>query len=127
MRLKKYLNEGIGRLGLHLMKNPAGTYSFVGSVPVALGWLSKSGKELTPDEAKEVSMANMPAMLAKTRIFKTPQEAFKVAKKYGYKEKDISFNEESEKGKMAGWIAIYGGKKLEIKNQKQKIYGELNN
>ena len=99
MRLKKYLNEGIGRLGLHLMKNPAGTYSFVGSVPVALGWLSKSGKELTPEEAKEVSMANMPAMLAKTRIFKTPQEAFKVAKKYGYKEKDISFNESLEEAR----------------------------
>lgn len=94
MRLKKYLNEGKGQFGLHLMKNPAGTYSFVGSVPVELGWLSKSGKELTPDEAKEVARANMPAMLAKTRVFKTPQEAFKVAKKYGYKEKDIKIEEE---------------------------------
>ena len=25
-----------GNLGLHVMKNPAGTYSYVGSLPVAL-------------------------------------------------------------------------------------------
>ena len=168
MRFKKYLKEG--SYGLHLMKNPAGTYSFVGSVPVQLSWLSKAGKELTDIEAKEVGQANIPAMLAKTRVFKTPKEAFALAKKYGIKRKDIKFNESDElteevkyspikspkkpfqykgkwytrdemkkmgldkeaskvikeggwtnpKGKLAGWIAFYGNKKLEIKKSEAK-------
>lgn len=92
MRFQKYINETFG-MGIHLMKNPAGTWSFTGTIPVELGWLNKDGSELNPKQAKEVARANMPAMLAKTRVFKTSKEAIKVAKKYGYKEKDIKVYE----------------------------------
>jgi len=87
--IDKYLGEG-GRLGLHVLKNPAGTYSFVGSVAVELGWLNKDGTPLTPKQAKEVARANNPGMIAKTRVFKTEKEAFKAAKKLGYKDNEIN-------------------------------------
>lgn len=33
----------VGNYGLHLIKNPAGTYSFVGSIPAYLGQTVKDG------------------------------------------------------------------------------------
>lgn len=66
-------------LGIHLIKNPAGTYSFKGTIPVVLGWVNKDGSELTEDEAKEVARSNYPAMLAKSRVFEYPEDAIAAA------------------------------------------------
>lgn len=73
----------VGGLGLHLMKNPAGNFSFVGRIPVTLAWLNKDGSELTPTEAMEVVRANYPAMLAKARVFEHPADAIEAAEKLG--------------------------------------------
>ena len=35
----------LNNLGLHVMKNPAGTYSFVGTIPAKLGKLVPATKE----------------------------------------------------------------------------------
>lgn len=69
-------------LGVHITKNPKGTFSFKGTIPVELGWVNKDGSELNPEQAKEVARANNPAMIAKARVFKTSKEAVKAAKKY---------------------------------------------
>jgi len=78
-KIDRYLNEA--GMGLHLMKNPKGTYHFVGTVPVKLGWVNKDGSELSDEEADKVVSANNPAMLAKTRVFKNENDAKKAAKK----------------------------------------------
>ncbi len=80
-------------LGIHLMKNPAGTFSFVGSIPVQLVWLNKDGSELTDPQAKQVARANTPAMLAKTRVFPTIAEAITVAGHYGIASAEIKISE----------------------------------
>jgi len=82
--LEYKVNEGKD-FGVHLIKNPKGTWSFKGSIPVELGWVNKDGSELTPEQAKEVARSNQPALLAKTRVFKTPAEARKMATKYKVK------------------------------------------
>jgi len=69
-------------LGVHLILNPAGTYSFKGTIPVQLAWINKDGTELTNEQAAEVARANYPAMLAKTRVFQHPEDALEAAKKY---------------------------------------------
>ena len=69
-------------LGVHIIKNPKGTFSFKGTIPVELGWVNKDGSEMNPEQAKEVARANNPAMIAKARVFKTSKEASKAAKKY---------------------------------------------
>lgn len=70
-------------LGIHLILNPAGTYSFKGTIPVQLGWVNKDGSLLTIEEAVEVARSNYPAMLAKARVFKYPDEALEAAEKLG--------------------------------------------
>lgn len=79
---------------LTLIKNPAGTYSFVGSVPVKLGMCNKDGSMLTDSQAEQVARANCPALIAKSRAFKTPKDAFRAAVKLGIKVSEIAFNEE---------------------------------
>lgn len=78
-----------GKFQLSLIKNPAGTYHFVGSVPVKLGWMNKDGSELSDKEAKELVKSSSPGMLGKSRVFKTSKEALAFAKKMGIKAKDI--------------------------------------
>lgn len=89
--IKKIIHEEVGRvlheagrLGLHLMKNPKGTYSFVGSVPAELGYTEKDGSPLTSKTKKDLQHASNPSMIAKSRIFKTKDEAVLAAKKLGY-------------------------------------------
>jgi hypothetical protein len=77
----KVVNEGKG-LGVHILKNPKGTYSFKGTVPVELAWVNKDGSELNTEQAKEVARANNPAMIAKARVFRSSKEALKAAKKF---------------------------------------------
>ncbi len=70
-------------LGLHLILNPAGTYSFKGSVPVQLSWVNKDGSFLSIEESIEVARANYPAMLAKSRVFELAADALEAAEKLG--------------------------------------------
>jgi len=70
-------------LGIHLILNPAGTYSFKGTIPVTLGWVNKDGTELTNEQATEVARSNYPAMLAKSRVFQHPEDALEAAEKMG--------------------------------------------
>jgi hypothetical protein len=83
---------GSGGLGLHLNKNPSGTYSFVGSVPVELSWERLDGKPMSDEEQKELlDMINHNAPYSYLRksykkvLFKTPKEGLAAAKKGGYK------------------------------------------
>ena len=86
----------MGGLGLHLIKNPAGTFSFKGRVPVTLAWLNKDGSELSLDEAWHVSKANYPAMLAKTRVFESAADALDAAEKLGVLIDSIDEDAEAE-------------------------------
>ena len=77
-------------LGLHVLKNPAGTYSFVGNVPICLSFERKNGEMLSAKEADEILNASMPAMIKKrydlvTRTWTTKQAAIKEANRFGYK------------------------------------------
>jgi len=71
-------------MGLHLIINPIGTYSFVGSVPVYLGWTNKDGTELSTDQAIKLKYAQSPALIAKSRSFKTVQDAIDFASEQGF-------------------------------------------
>ena len=79
--------------GIHLGKNPAGTYSFDGTVPVKLTALNKDGSELSDEEADKVSKASNPGMISKVRVFKLAKDAFKAADKLGIKKSQIKFKE----------------------------------
>ncbi len=69
--------------GLHLMKNPAGSYSFVGSVPVFLGYKEKDGSPLTQETAAKLAHISSPALIAKSRVYQTPAEALQAADEIG--------------------------------------------
>jgi len=74
-----------GNFGVHVIKNPAGTFSFVGSVPANLVMMNKDGSELSKEQADKVAKASNPGMLAKSRVFKTMADAEKAASKMGVK------------------------------------------
>lgn len=82
--------------GIHLGKNPAGTYSFSGSIPVKLGALNKDGSELSDEQADEVAKASNPGMISRVRVFKMAKDAFKAAEKLGIKKSQIKFKESAE-------------------------------
>lgn len=68
----------------HLMKNPAGTWSFVGSVDSRLSYLRKDGKVLgkgDKDILKNIGQAGPGMAGVKSRVFKTPYDAMMAAKK----------------------------------------------
>lgn len=69
--------------GLHLIKNPGGTYSFVGTVPADLMFEEGATQEQI-NNAKQFGERFGP----KKRIFKTSAEALTVAKEKGYKVDD---------------------------------------
>jgi hypothetical protein len=83
-------------LGIHLIKNPAGTYCFRGTVPVFLIYVNKDGSELSAEEAIEVARANYPAMLAKSRVFEHPADALELADKFGIHVNSIDKDAEAE-------------------------------
>lgn len=69
--------------GLHLIKNPGGTYRFVGTVPTDLMFEEGATQEQI-NNAKQFGERFGP----KKRIFKTAEEALTVAKEKGYKVED---------------------------------------
>ena len=75
---------------VHMIQYPTGRFGFAGwRVPVSLVWVNKDGSELTEQQQMEVARANTPAMLAKTRSFKTIKEAVQAAKKVGIRKNEI--------------------------------------
>ncbi len=75
----------LGHMRLHVLHNPAGTYSFVGAVPVDLGYVGRDGHELTADEQRKVAQfgAGMFRSTITCRTFTTAQEAVDFAASRG--------------------------------------------
>ena len=71
-------------LGLHLLENPNGTYSFVGSVPVKLAYVTKAGNFVTEQEVENQLMLPASYRTIKTRIFQSKDEAWLEAARLGY-------------------------------------------
>lgn len=71
-------------LGLHIIKNPSGSYSFVGRVPVELGFTTKAGNTVSPEEVE--SQLRLPASYRtiKSRSFSCIQDALREATRLGY-------------------------------------------
>lgn len=72
------------KYGLHLIENPSGTYSFVGNVPVQLGFVTKAGNIVTAEEVE--GQLRLPASYRtiKCRVFSSPDEAWKEAARLGF-------------------------------------------
>lgn len=66
-------------LGLHLIKNPAGTYSFAGRVPWNLGYIASDATEV-----KRQLMLPSAYRTIKCRVFTSIAGAIAVAKDLGY-------------------------------------------
>jgi hypothetical protein len=70
-------------LGLHVMKNPAGTYSYVGSLPVALAEVVPADREAVLgqraffDEARNLKMYKFP-------VFQSLEAALQFATAKGF-------------------------------------------
>lgn len=72
-----------GNLGLHVLKNPAGTYSYVGTIPTALAEIVPAdtaavmgGRAFRNEEGK--------AMMYKFPVFATRAEAMDFAEAKGF-------------------------------------------
>jgi hypothetical protein len=72
-----------GNLGLHVLKNPAGTYSYVGSIPTALAEIVSAdasavmgGRAFRDEEGKTV--------MYKFPVFSTRAEAMDFAEAKGF-------------------------------------------
>lgn len=72
------------KLGLHLIQNPSGTFSFVGSVPCKLAYVTKDGNFVTDEEVK--SQMRLPAnyRTIKSRVFQSQDEAWTEAARLGF-------------------------------------------
>ena len=71
-----------GNMGLHVIKNPAGTFSFVGSIPQELG---ERVKPTSSDiMAGRFYMDGEIAYAVKFPVFKTKEDAVSHAKKSGF-------------------------------------------
>lgn len=72
------------KLGLHLIENPSGTYSFVGNVPAQLGFVTKAGNMVTSEEVE--SQLRLPAShrTIKSRSFASKDEAMLEARRLGF-------------------------------------------
>jgi hypothetical protein len=66
-----------------LMKNPAGTWSFVARVNVRLGWKNKDGSELTDDDCAKLVQCSSPGMLFKVKVYASPEAAKAEADRLG--------------------------------------------
>lgn len=73
-----------GRFGLHVIKNPNETYSFVGSVPCQLGFTTKAGNTVTNKEVQDQLMLPGNYRTIKCRVFNSEAEAWREAARLGY-------------------------------------------
>lgn len=77
--------------GVHLMKNPAGTFSFCGTVPVRLARVLKDGSPIVTDEdAKAIADASNPAWISKCRVWSCPSQALEAAQSLGIRTCEIT-------------------------------------
>lgn len=74
---------------LVLMQWANGVWSFVGHVPVKLGWVNKDGSPVDDATAEKLSRASNPAWIAKARVFATKEEALEACKELGVKPAQI--------------------------------------
>ncbi len=74
-------------LGLHVIQNPSGTWSFVGSVPVILGYTNKEGGEPSEQQIQDARQCGPQLAGIKCRSFPTKDEAIDVARQLGYEVK----------------------------------------
>lgn len=81
----------MSKFGLHLIKNPAGTFSFVGSVPLRLAYLSKAGDFVTGEEVERQMRLPASHRTIKSRTFLSRESAVAAAKLIG-----CSFSETKE-------------------------------
>lgn len=72
------------KLGLFLIKNSNETYSFVGSVPVQLSYVTKSGNTTTDEEV--ISQLRLPSNLStiKQRTFSCIEDALREANRLNF-------------------------------------------
>ena len=71
-------------LGLHLIQNPSGTYSFVGDVPVELAWVTEDGGVPSEEQVKIAAQFGPRFAKVKEREWPTAEEALKEAEALGY-------------------------------------------
>ena len=76
-----------GKYGLHLIKNQDETFSFVGSVPVQLAYVTKAGNMVTAAEVESQHMLPASYRTIKTRIFVSEIEAWREAERLGFVKK----------------------------------------
>ena len=70
--------------GLHLIKNPNDTYSFVGSVPIELGYVTKAGNKVDTKEVESQLLLPASYRTIKTRVFTSIDCAMLEAARLGY-------------------------------------------
>ena len=70
--------------GLHLIKNPAGTFSFVGDVPVELAWTTEDGGQPSEEQVKIAVQFGPRFAKVKPRTWPTAEAALKEAEALGY-------------------------------------------
>lgn len=70
---------------LNIIQNPAGTYHFVGQVPVQLGWVHLDGSPIERGNLIDEQLV-LPSKYRsiKTRVFKTHQDAYNAATDLGF-------------------------------------------
>lgn len=70
--------------GLHIIENPSGTFSFVGSVPAELAYTDKQGHYVSPETIR--SELRLPASYRniRGRSFATRAQALECAATLGY-------------------------------------------
>lgn len=73
---------------LSLIQNPSGSYSFVGSVPVQLGFVTKAGNMVTAEEVE--SQLRLPSnyRTIKSRSFTSEHDAWQEAARLGFAKKE---------------------------------------
>lgn len=71
------------KLGLHLRQNSNGTYSFVGSVPIKLAFVTKAGNFVDEDEVTRQLRLPASYRTIKTRVFNSEDEAWLEARRLG--------------------------------------------
>lgn len=78
----------MSKLGLHVIQNPSGTYSFVGDVPVQLGFVTKAGNMVTAAEVESQLRLPSAYRTIKSRSFVSELEAWNEAARLGYVTKE---------------------------------------
>lgn len=74
----------MNNLGLHLINNPDGSFSFVGSVPCQLAFVTKAGNMVTSEEVHSQLRLPSSYRTIKNRVFQSEDAAWSEAMRLGY-------------------------------------------